>query len=164
MEKLVERTSRGYLACPPAWRSTIATLSSQLLNGWSYNFPSHDLWLLFFLLLSEKSLGLSVFHWSFLQIVVSSLSLSYLFTQLNKPDPLHHPSQATWLRSLHWTFTSSSMSLLNWGAQNWMRYLRCTPQHHIPSTTGEPNLPSCCFTHTPASGLLLLSIFPVWPL
>lgn len=58
-------------------------------------------------------------------------SLSLFFSDLSSPSPFSLSSQEKYFCplvvfvTLHWTFSSSSISPLYWGAQNWIQYCRC---------------------------------------
>lgn len=80
---------------------------------------------------TEKSLAPLSWHlpWKHLCALLRS-PLSFLFSRLDKPSSLSLSSQKRFSSALpmfialHWTLSSNSLSFLNWGAQNWVRYSR----------------------------------------
>lgn len=152
-------------------RCTISAATAHLTAGkrsdrmaWWY-FMCFNLWPLLLILslgTTKKSLALSSWLSSRYLYVLARSHLSLLFSRLNRPSScslssweMLQTSSHLWVP--HWTSSSSSLSFLIFGAQNWAQYSRHTSPGPRSLTkkfnkTG-PSIDSWC---SPASNWILL--------
>lgn len=124
--------------------SQVRTLHT--FSGWSVPVPGLCTEKFFFMSsvtscasISACASSISGYHWRELS-PCSNLSLqthidevpSQLFllkAEQPQPSAFLHKRDAPFLHhlyNLHWTHTRTSLSLLDWGVQNWVQYSRCT--------------------------------------